>query len=99
MLATGVVAVAFSPVRARLQRLVDRLMFGAGADPYGVLADLGRRLQTPMTPDQVLPAIATSVAGALQLPYVLRARRPARRASRCGRSSRARPPARRPSSR
>jgi two-component system, NarL family, sensor kinase len=69
--------VAFSPLRARLQRLVDRLMFGAGSDPYGVLADLGRRLQSPMTPEQVLPAIATNVADALALPYVLvRAGRP-----------------------
>jgi two-component system, NarL family, sensor kinase len=77
VLATGVVAVAFSPLRARLQRLVDRLMFGPGADPYGVLADLGRRLQSPMTPEQVLPAIATNVADALRLPYVLvRAGRP-----------------------
>jgi signal transduction histidine kinase len=77
VLATGVVAVAFSPLRARLQRLVDRLMFGRGTDPYGALADLGRRLQSPMTPEQVLPAIATNVAGALDLPYVLvRAGRP-----------------------
>jgi signal transduction histidine kinase len=70
VLATGLVAVAFSPLRARLQRLVDRVMFGPGADPYGVLADLGRRLQSPMTPDQVLPAIASTVAAALGLPWV-----------------------------
>ena len=76
-----------------LQRLVDRLMFGAGADPYGVLADLGRRLQTPMTPDQVLPAIATSVAGALRLPYVhVRAGRPGEAAAADGRTGNARGP-------
>jgi two-component system NarL family sensor kinase len=77
VLATGAVAVAFSPLRAWLQRLVDRLMYGPGSDPYGVLADLGHRLQSPMTPEQVLPAIATTVAGALKLDFVrVRAGRP-----------------------
>jgi signal transduction histidine kinase len=77
VLGAGAIAVAFSPLRALLQRTVDRLMFGPGADAYGVLAELGHRLQSPMTPDQVLPAIAGTVAGALALPYVLvRAGRP-----------------------
>jgi two-component system NarL family sensor kinase len=77
VLATGLVAVAFSPLRAYVQRVVDRLMYGSAADPYGALAELGRRLQSPMTPDQVLPAVATTVADALALPYVLvRAGRP-----------------------
>jgi signal transduction histidine kinase len=77
VLATGVVAVAFSPLRAQLQRAVDRLMFGSASDGYGALAELGRRLQSPMTPEQVLPAIATTLADALRLPYVrVRAGRP-----------------------
>jgi signal transduction histidine kinase len=77
VLATALVAIAFAPLRALLQRLVDRLMFGPGADAYGVLADLGRQLQTAMTPDQVLPTIASTLANALRLPYVLvRAGRP-----------------------
>lgn len=77
VLATALVAIAFAPLRSLLQRLVDRLVFGSAADPYGVLADLGRRLQTAMTPEQVLPTIATTLAEALRLPYVLvRAGRP-----------------------
>ena len=77
VLAAGAVAIAFAPLRALLQRLVDRLMFGSGSDPYGALAELGRRLQSPMTPDQVLPAVASTVADALKLPYVaVRAGRP-----------------------
>jgi two-component system NarL family sensor kinase len=77
VLATALVAVGFAPLRSLLQRLVDRLMFGLGADPYGALADLGRRLQTAMTPDRVLPTIATALTEALRLPYVLvRAGRP-----------------------
>ena len=77
MLATGVVALAFSPLRARLQRLVDRLMFGPGTDPYGALADLGRRLQSPRRPTRSCPRSPSTVADALRLPYVLvRAGRP-----------------------
>jgi signal transduction histidine kinase len=77
VLATGVVAIAFSPVRSALQRGVNRLMYGSSADPYAALADLGRRLQSSMTPDQVLPAIASTVSDALKVPYVLvRAGRP-----------------------
>ncbi len=77
VLATAVVAVGFAPVRAVLQRAVDRWLFGSGADPYGALSDLGRRLQSSLSPEQVLPAIATTVADALKLPYVqVRAGRP-----------------------
>ncbi len=66
LLAAGAVAVALSPVRARLQRGVDRLMYGNRADPYGALATLGAALATPMTPDEVLWTIADSVARAVR---------------------------------
>jgi len=68
--ATGVVAVAFSPVRARLQAGVDRLLYGDRADPARLLGALGRRLETAVPPEQVLPTIAETVAEALRLPYV-----------------------------
>ncbi len=70
LLAAGAVAVALSPVRARLQRGVDRLMYGSRADPYGALATLGAALATPMTPDEVLRTIAESVARAVRAPSV-----------------------------
>ena len=69
-LATGVVAVLFQPVRQRLQRAVNRLMYGDRDDPYAALSRLGRRLGGALAPDAVAPAIVESIAVALKLPYV-----------------------------
>ena len=70
LLAAGVVAVLFAPLRERLQRGVNRLMYGERDDPYAVLARLGERLETSLAPRSVLPTIADTVAQALRLPYV-----------------------------
>jgi signal transduction histidine kinase len=69
LLATGLVAVLFQPVRHRLQRLVNRLMYGDRDEPYRVLARLGQRLEATLAPDAVLPTIVETVAQALKLPY------------------------------
>jgi signal transduction histidine kinase len=69
LLATGVIAVLFAPLRDRLQRAVNRLMYGHRDDPYKVLSGLGERLETTLAPSAVLPAIVESVAQALKLPY------------------------------
>ncbi len=66
---TGVVAVVFAPLRERLQRGVNRLMYGERDDPYAVLSRLGQRLKDTTTPQGVLPAIAETAAQALRLPY------------------------------
>jgi two-component system, NarL family, sensor kinase len=68
LVATGVVAVLFQPLRLRLQRFVDRLLFGERDNPYAVLSRLGRRLETALAPEAVLPAIVETVAQALKLP-------------------------------
>jgi signal transduction histidine kinase len=70
LVATGVAAVLFQPLRQRLQRGVNRLMYGERDDPYAVLARLGRRLEATLTPDTVLPTIVHTVREALKLPYV-----------------------------
>ncbi len=70
LVGTGVVAVVFSPLRDRLQRGVDRLMYGERDDPYAVISRLGRRLEATPEPSAVLPAVAETVAQALKLPYV-----------------------------
>ncbi len=70
LVATGVVAVIFQPLRVGLQRTVDRLLFGERDNPYAVLSRLGRRLETALAPEAVLPAIAETVAQALKLPAV-----------------------------
>jgi len=69
LVATGVVAALFQPLRARVQRLVNQLLYGQRAEPYAVVAELGRRLATSLAPDAVLPPIVETVAGALRLPY------------------------------
>lgn len=68
LVAAGVVALAFQPARDRVQRRVNRLMFGQRDDPYGVLSALGRRLESAGDPDQLLPAVVESVTQALRLP-------------------------------
>jgi two-component system NarL family sensor kinase len=70
LLATGLVAVLFQPLRARLQRMIDRLMYGERDDPYAVLSRLGSRLEATLAPEAVLPTIVETVAQALKLPYV-----------------------------
>jgi signal transduction histidine kinase len=67
--ATGLVATLFQPLRGRLQRGVNRLMYGERDDPYAVISRMGRRLETTLAPESVLPTIAETIAQALKLPY------------------------------
>jgi signal transduction histidine kinase len=69
LVAAGVVAVLFAPLRNRLQRGVNRLMYGERDDPYAVLSRLGRRLETTVAPEAALETVAESVSQALKLPY------------------------------
>jgi signal transduction histidine kinase len=69
LLAAGVVALLFALLRDRLQRGVNRLLYGQRDEPYQVLSQLGRRLEATLAPEAVLPAIVETVAGALKLPY------------------------------
>ncbi len=69
LLATGLVAVLFQPLRERFQRGVNRLLYGQRDDPYAVLSGLGRRLEAALAPDAVLPTIVATVKEALKLPY------------------------------
>jgi signal transduction histidine kinase len=70
LLATGLVAVLFQPLRSRLQRGVNRLMYGERDDPYAVISRLGRRLEAAIAPETVLPTVVETIAQALKLPYV-----------------------------
>jgi signal transduction histidine kinase len=69
LLAAGIVAVLFQPLRELLQRGVNRLMFGRRDDPYAVISGLGRRLEATLTPDALLHTIVSTVREALKLPY------------------------------
>ena len=70
ILATGLVAVLVQPLRDRLQRGVNRLMYGERHDPVSVLSRLGKRLEGTLAPNAVLPSLVETVALTLKLPYV-----------------------------
>jgi signal transduction histidine kinase len=70
LLATGLAAFLVQPLRARLQRNVNRLMYGERDDPYTVLSRLSQQLKTTLAPAAVLPTIAEAIAQTLKLPYV-----------------------------
>jgi signal transduction histidine kinase len=69
LVATGFVAVLFQPLRSRLQRGVNRLMYGERDDPYAVTSRLGRRIEATLAPEAVLPTVVETIAQALKLPY------------------------------
>ncbi len=69
LVATGLVAVLFQPLRERLQRGMNRFMYGERDEPYAVIARLGQRLEGTLQPDAVLPTIVGTVREALKLPY------------------------------
>ena len=70
LLATGLAALLFHPLRMRLQRGVNRMMYGERDEPFEVLARLGERLEGTLSPDLVYPTIVETVSQALKLPYV-----------------------------
>jgi signal transduction histidine kinase len=69
LVATVLVAVLFQPSRGRLQREVNRLMYGERDDPSAVPSRLGRRIEATLAPKAVLPTVVDTIAQALKLPY------------------------------
>src|SRR5919112_868583 len=67
--ATGLVAVVFQSLRGRLQRGVNRLMYGERDEPYAVISRLGKRVETTIAPKAALNAIVETMAQALKAPY------------------------------
>jgi signal transduction histidine kinase len=62
VVATAFVAVAFQPLRTRLERLANRLVYGVRAVPYEVLADFTSRLDGEQSSLQLLPVMARMLA-------------------------------------
>jgi signal transduction histidine kinase len=60
--ATAIAAVAFEPVRGRLQRFANRMVYGERATPYEVMADFTTRLASVISVEQVLPRLAEATA-------------------------------------
>ncbi|MFL5801543.1 MAG: hypothetical protein ACJ8CR_07350 [Roseiflexaceae bacterium] len=67
LVATGLVAVLFQPLRDRFQRGINRLLYGERDEPYAVVARLGQRLEGTLAPDSVLPTLVETVAQALKV--------------------------------
>jgi signal transduction histidine kinase len=69
LLATGVVAVLSQPLRERVQRAVNRLMYGERDDPATVFARLGELLEASASPQETLPGLVRTIAQTLKLTY------------------------------
>ena len=70
LLATGMVAVLFQPLREWLQRKVNRLIYGERDDPIEALSRLGKQMELALPSDQVLPVLVKTIAQTLKLPFV-----------------------------
>jgi two-component system NarL family sensor kinase len=70
LIAVAMVALGLDPLRRRLQRSVDRLLYGNRNDPYAVVTALGRGLGSSTDATTMMSDVAEAVARSLALPYV-----------------------------
>ncbi|WP_405059046.1 histidine kinase [Kribbella sp. NBC_01505] len=64
VLATFAIALAFNPIRTWLQRLVDRMLYGARRDPVRAVSAVGRLLA-----DDDLTVVLQGIRSVLRLPF------------------------------
>jgi len=69
LLATGLAAVLFYPLRLRLQQGINRMMYGDRDDPAAVLNKLSTQLEQTGSPESALDRIVETIAQTLKLPY------------------------------
>jgi signal transduction histidine kinase len=62
ILATALVAVAFQPVRERVQRFANRVVYGKRATPYEVLSEFSGGMSHAVATEELLPRMARIVA-------------------------------------
>lgn len=70
VLLTIAAAVAFHPIRRRMNAWADRLVFGERVSRYRLLTDFGADLDCEVQIDEVLPALADAVARGLRSSWV-----------------------------
>jgi two-component system, NarL family, sensor kinase len=68
--AAATTALVFTPARSRLQRWINRLMYGQRDDAHQVVADIGSRLEMLADVHNPLADVIEQIASALRLPYV-----------------------------
>ncbi|MFC7040152.1 GAF domain-containing sensor histidine kinase [Nonomuraea rubra] len=64
--ATVLIAIGFNPLRVRLQRGVDRILYGDRADPVRAVSRVGERLRAGLAG---LAGVVEAVREALRMPY------------------------------
>jgi len=64
LVATLLIAILFNPVRVRLQRAVDRLLYGSRSDPVAAVSAVGARLAA-----DDLGGVLTGIRETLRLPF------------------------------
>jgi signal transduction histidine kinase len=62
IIATAIVAVAFQPLRERLNRIANRLVYGRRATPYEILSQFSERVAETYAADEALPLMARVLA-------------------------------------
>lgn len=62
VVATFLVAVAFDPVKSRVQKLANRLVYGKRATPYEVLSEFSERVAEAAAAEEVLDRMARVLA-------------------------------------
>jgi signal transduction histidine kinase len=65
--ATALAAIAFQPARMRLQRVVNRVVYGQRSNPYEVLASFTQQMTTAYPAGEAPGAMAEAVGDALRL--------------------------------
>jgi signal transduction histidine kinase len=70
LIATGIVAVLFAPLKEKLQQLINRMMYGKNDDPYSILIQLAKEMKNPNEPENVLHMVVRNIRETLRLPYV-----------------------------
>lgn len=68
--AAAIIAVLFQPFRVRLQRGVNRLLYGERDNPASVLTRLAQHSETAESPSAVLPNLVRNIADMLKIPNV-----------------------------
>lgn len=65
------IGAAFSllPARQRVQRMVNRFLYGERDEPYAVLSRVGARLEASGSAEHLLAAVLESLVQALRVPY------------------------------
>jgi signal transduction histidine kinase len=62
IIATALIAVAFQPIRQRVQVFANRLVYGQRVTPYEAMAELSHQMAGAISLDEVLPRMARTAA-------------------------------------